>query len=81
MVYVSTEKTKELIKSEHIPIQFESFAFKILLQQLRTRYLLKKDEHTLSEAVKNVEEFFERMKTLNTIKNDFKKIYGIELNE
>jgi len=42
MVSLDTEKTKELIKKEAIPIQFDSFALKILLQQLRTRYSLKK---------------------------------------
>jgi hypothetical protein len=80
MAYISTEKTKELIKSEHIPIQFESFALKILLQQLRTKYLLKKDEKILSEAVKKIEEFFRNMKGLDTVKRDFKKIYGRELD-
>jgi hypothetical protein len=80
MVYVITEKTKELIKSERIPIQFESFALKILLQQLHTRYFLKNDENTLMEAVQKVEDFFERMKSLDTVKRDFKKIYGRELN-
>jgi uncharacterized membrane-anchored protein YhcB (DUF1043 family) len=80
MAYVSTEKTKELIKKEAIPIQFDSFALKILLQQLRTRYSLNKDEETLSESIKKVEEFFKKMEKLDTVKRDFKKIYGRELN-
>lgn len=80
MVSLDTEKTKELIKKEAIPIQFDSFALKILLQQLRTRYSLKKDEETLSESIKKVEEFFKKMEKLDTVKRDFKKIYGRELN-
>jgi uncharacterized membrane-anchored protein YhcB (DUF1043 family) len=80
MVSLDTEKTKELIKKEAIPIQFDSFALKILLQQLRTRYSLNKDEETLSESIKKVEEFFKKMEKLDTVKRDFKKIYGRELN-
>jgi fructose-specific phosphotransferase system component IIB len=74
------EKIKKLIIEKDTNQQFESFAFKILLQQLRTRYSLKNDEETLSEATKKVEEFFEKMKSLDTVKRDFKKICGRELN-
>lgn len=80
MEIINTDKTKELIKKDNISLGFESFALKILLQQLRTRYSLKKDEETLSESIKKVEEFFEKMEKLDTVKRDFKKIYGRELN-
>jgi hypothetical protein len=80
MASLDIDKTKELILKDNIPLQFESCTFEIFLQQLRIIYSLKKDEKTLLEATKKVEEFFERMKSLNTIKNDFKKIYGRELN-
>lgn len=67
------EKIKKLIIEKDTNQQLESFAFKILLQQLRTMYFLRKDENTISEATKKVEEFFEKMKSLDTVKRDFKK--------
>ena len=74
------EKTKELLENENINMQIESFALKILLQQQRVRCNLSKDENTLTIAVNKIDEFFEKMKGLDTVKRDFKKIYGRELN-
>jgi hypothetical protein len=74
------EKTKELLSKESADIQCESFALKILLQQQKVRYNLNKNEKTLEEAVNKVDEFFEKMKGLDTVRRDFKKIYGRELN-
>ena len=74
------EKTKKLLTNENIDIQIESFALKILLQHLRVRCSLNKNHETSSEAVNKIDEFFEKMKSLDTVKRDFKKIYGRELN-
>ena len=80
MASLDIDKTKELILKDNIPLQFESCTFKIFLQQLRIIYSLKKDEKTLSEAIKKIEKFFENMKEVGAVKRDFKRIYGGELN-
>lgn len=78
MPQINIEKTKELLKKDDI--QVDSFALKILLQQQRVRCNLSNDEQTLTESIKKIEEFFNKMKSLDTVKRDFKKIYGRELD-
>ena len=75
---IDVEKTKKLLKAEDIKI--ESFALKILLQQQRVKFNLNNSEQTLTESLEKIEEFFEKMKSLDTVKRDFRKIYGRELN-
>lgn len=75
---IDTERTKRLLKGEDVKV--ESFALKILIQQQRVKLNLNKNEQTLTESIKKIEDFFKNMKGLDTVKRDFKKIYGRELS-
>lgn len=75
---IDIERTKRLLKGEDVKI--ESFALKILIQQQRVKLNLNKNEQTLTESIKKIEDFFKNMKGLDTVKRDFKKIYGRELS-
>ena len=73
------EITKDLILGK-INVELSSFAFKILLQQLRVQKNLGIDSG-INKLVEKVDDFLEKNKTLPNLWKDFEKIYGRKMNE
>ena len=73
------EITKDLILGK-INVELSSFAFKILLQQLRVQKNLDAGGD-INKLVDKVDEFLEKNRKLPNLWNDFEKIYGRKMNE